>query len=97
MNMEEDPFKTILSKIYLLYYKSKINLSEAHLFRTPKGYMQKFQIEIPFKSDLDILDYSVGHRSPVYGSLSRLRSANLSIPFLANTVFANWPVRFAWS
>lgn len=71
MNMEEDPFRTILSKIYLLYYKSKINLSEAHLFRTPKGYVQKFQIEIPFKCDLDILDYLVGHRSPVYGSLSR--------------------------
>jgi|SRR5690606_18194501 len=71
MNMEEDPFKTILSKIYLLYYKSKINLSEAHLFRTPKGYTQKFQIEIPFKCDLDILDYLIGHRSPVYGSLSR--------------------------
>lgn len=69
--MEEDPFRTILSKIYLLYYKSKMHLSEAHLFRTPKDYTQKFQIEIPFKCDLDILDYLVGHRSPVYGSLSR--------------------------
>ncbi|RQP16378.1 MAG: hypothetical protein EAS52_12020 [Parapedobacter sp.] len=71
MNMEEDPFRTILSKIYLLYYKSKMHLSEAHLFRTTKDYTQKFQIEIPFKCDLDILDCLVGHRSPVYGSLSR--------------------------
>lgn len=69
--MNESSFQTILNKMSLLYYKSKLYLSEAHLIRAPKDYAQKFQIEIPFSCDLDILNYLVGHWSPVYGSLSR--------------------------
>lgn len=66
----ETEFDDILGKIYLLYYKAKISLGEAHLFQAPKGYLEKFEIDMPFKCDLDILDYLVGQRSSTYNTLS---------------------------
>lgn len=69
--MEKTLFDEILGTIYLLYYKAKIDLGEAHLTRSPKGYLQKFEIKMPFKCDLDILDYLIGHRSPIYSAMSR--------------------------
>lgn len=66
----EKEFDIILGKIYLLYYKAKIYLGEAHLIQTPKGYLEKFNIDMPFKCDLDILDYLVGRRTSTYSTLS---------------------------
>jgi len=69
--MEKTPFDEILGTIYLLYYKAKMDLGEAHLARSPKGYLQKFGVEMPFRCDLDILDYLIGHRSSIYSAMSR--------------------------
>lgn len=69
--MEDRSFKDILGNTYVIYYKSKIALSEAHLFRNPKDFTQKFDIEIPFKCDLDVLSYLIGQQSAVYGVLAR--------------------------
>lgn len=66
----EKEFDIILGKIYLLYYKAKISLGEAHLIQTPKDYLEKFDIVMPFKCDLDILDYLVGRRTSTYSTLS---------------------------
>lgn len=66
----EKEFDIVLGKIYLLYYKAKISLGEAHLMQTPKGYLEKFDIDVPFKCDLDILDYLVRRRTRSYNQLS---------------------------
>lgn len=68
--MEEEKFDKVLGKIYLLYYKSKIALGEAHLMRSPKNYLQKFKINLPFNCDLDILDYLITKRSSIHSELS---------------------------
>lgn len=69
--MEESTFDKKLGKIYLLYYKAKIYLGEAHLMHSPKGYLQKFELEMPFRCDLDILDFLVSRRTPTYSMLSK--------------------------
>lgn len=69
--MEKATFDQILDKICLIYYKAKIDLGEAHLMHSPKGYLQKFEVEMPFKCDLDILDFLIGQRTSTYSALSK--------------------------
>src|SRR5690606_40850598 len=38
---------------------------------SPKGYLQKFELEMPFRCDLDILDFLVSRRTPTYSMLSK--------------------------
>lgn len=69
--MEKSTFDQILDKICLIYYKAKIDLGGAHLMHSPKGYLQKFELEMPFRCDLDILDFLVGGRTSSYSTLSK--------------------------
>lgn len=65
----EKEFETLLGNIYLLYFKAKISLGEAHLIGNPKGYLKRFDLRMPFKCDLDILDYLVSVRTSTYSTL----------------------------
>lgn len=47
-----------------------MSLGEAHLIHTPKDYLEKFMINMPFKCDLDILNYLVSKRTSTYSSLT---------------------------
>ncbi len=67
----EKEFETLLGNIYLLYFKAKISLGEAHLIGNPKGYLKRFDLRMPFKCDLDILDYLVSVRTSTYSTLSQ--------------------------
>lgn len=70
LDIMETEFDHILGKIYLLYYKAKMSLGEAHLIHFPKDYLEKFKIDMPFNCDLDILNYLVSKRTSIYSSLT---------------------------
>lgn len=71
LKVMEGQFEINLGKIYLLYYKAKISLGESHLMQNPKNYMEKFELEMPFQCDIDILNYLVARRTPTYSTLSK--------------------------
>lgn len=58
-----------LGNIYLLYWKSKLKLAEAHLMRSPKNYFEKFGLLITEEYDLDIFDFIVRKESAGYNQL----------------------------
>ncbi|WKK60206.1 hypothetical protein [Sphingobacterium sp. BN32] len=60
-----------LGKIYLLYWKSKVELAEAHLMRSPKNYFEKFGRLVSEEYDLDIFDFIVRKESAGYNQLCR--------------------------
>lgn len=69
--MKENTCENLLGKIYILYYKSKIALAKAHLFRNPKNYIEDFKLSLHPNYDLEILSYLIRKCSPGYNDLSR--------------------------
>lgn len=64
----KDPATEHLSNIFLIYYKAKIHLAEAHLMASPKSYFEQFATSLNAKLDLDILAIII-KRSPGYNQL----------------------------